>query len=202
MMLAGCADSPSGDSFLTLRGAVDAEVVVEGDDARAVIVWVTAVDGELCLEPIDVPFRPYLLQYEVIIDGPPSLAGQPCVPAPTGLQRARLAWGALVLVDPDRPAPTQIEADPSALLGWFAGEPSTLGEILVARDAVIAAVAERFALIVSAREGDYTDRWCRFGAVLPGLAPYVDRGSDCDGWEPLAEPGVYTELQGIDLSTP
>lgn len=197
-----CAQQLPGEPYLTLRGEIDPDVVVEGDDAEATIVWVTAVDGELCLEPVVIPFEPYLLQYEATVSGPPPLEGQPCIVAPSDLAEVRAAWGVLVLVDPDLREQPRLEADPSALLAWFAGEEPELGHLLVVEGGVLVAVASRFALVVSAEAWSSSERWCRFGAVLEGLAPYVDRGIDCDGWEPVSEPGVHTEVQGVDLQTP
>lgn len=197
-----CAQQLPGEPYLTLRGEIDADVAVQGDDAEATIVWVTAVDGELCLESTIVPFKPYLLQYEATISGPPPLEGQPCVVAPSDLAEVRAAWGVLTLVDPDPREQPQLEADPSALLAWFAGEEPELGPLLVADGGKIAAVARQFILVVSAGPRPLGDRWCRFGEMIEGLVLYVDRGVDCDGWEPVSEPGVRTEIQGVDLQTP
>lgn len=190
---------PDGPPFLLLRGEIEPEIRIDGDDAIAMLAWVTAVDGELCFESVEVPFSPYLLQYEVAIEGPPPLQGDTCVVAPEGLGDVRAAWGALLLTDPEPRRTTVIEADPSALLEWFSGEQAELAPLVLAQDGVIVALASRFSLMVSSGEPPTGDRFCRFDQILEGLAPYIDRGSDCGGWDPIAEPGTLTEVQGVDL---
>jgi hypothetical protein len=199
LALFACAPEPEGQPFLRLRGEVDPEVVIDGEEAVAQVLWVTAVDGELCVEVDPVPFYPYLLQYEAIVEAPPSLDGEPCVPAPPGLEQARTGWGLLVVASPSARGELQITADPSGLLGWFAGSGEPLGPLLVAEEGRVAASASRVVLIVDASEAPLSGEWCRFGALVPGLAPYIDRGLSCDGWEPIAEPGVHSEVQGVDL---
>jgi hypothetical protein len=202
----GCASDPGEASFLRLRGAVAPEVSLQGSDAEAVVVWVTAVDRELCVE-VDVPsFAPTLFAYEVEIDAPPSLEGDPCVPRPTDLVASGpAAWGVLALVDPEPGAAWEVTADPTTLLAWFAGSGSaSIGDVLHARGGRIAAAAPGFALGVADVDGadGFGVPYCRFEGLVEGLTLYEDHGVGCGGWSPVAPAGARTEFQGIDLVPP
>lgn len=203
--LLGCAPAPGDADFLRLRGSVSADVAIDGDDTEAIVAWVTAVDGELCVE-IDLPrFVPSLFAYEVEIDGPPALDGSPCVPWPADLDPpGPAAFGVLALVDPEPRAGWEVSADPTTLLGWFAGSGAPLTEVVRASGGRIAAVASRFALAVDGADppGPFGASYCRFDGLIAGLTLYEDQGTACDGWSPVAPAGERTEYQGIDLVPP
>jgi hypothetical protein len=193
----------SDPGYLRLRGGVASDVALEGDDAGAVVVWVTAVDGETCVEVDELTFVPHLLAYEVEISGPPRLDGEPCVPTPADWgDPLPFAVGALALVDPERGRTVEVTADPLSLLGWFAGEAVSLGELLAVDGGRVAAVALEHALMATTEAPSVGTPYCRFERGIPGLVLYDDRGSGCGGWVPLAEPGERTEFQGVDLSAP
>lgn len=188
---------------MRLRGAVAPQVSIDGDDAGARVVWVTAVAGELCVE-VDAPlFAPGVGAYQADIEGPPSADGDPCVPVPADLGTSEpTAWGVLVLVDPDDGQPIDVTADPTTLLGWFAAPSDPLAAAVRVTDGRLAAAATGFALIVHGADGPpapFGAPWCRFDGGLPGLTLYEDRAEGCGGWVAAAPAGAHTEYQGVDL---
>jgi hypothetical protein len=204
LALVGCAVTPPDDpGYLRLAGSVAPDVTLDGDDAGAVLVWATVASGETCVEVDPLRFVPHLLSYEAEVDGPPALDGDPCVPTPAAFgDPGPFAAGLLVLVDPDQGQPLSVRADPVSLLDWFATGAGSPGALLTAERGRVAAVAGGYTLMV-ARDGlAVGPEYCRLDDVVPGLVLYDDRGVDCGGWAPLAEPGERTEYQGVDLEAP
>ncbi|MEQ1570498.1 MAG: hypothetical protein ABMA64_33005 [Myxococcota bacterium] len=198
--LGGCAVPPSTDAtYLRLRGAVADDVRLTGDDAEVVVAWVTAADGEVCLDVEVLPFVPHLFGYEAEVNGPPDLDGEPCVPGPADAGPGPFAVGLLALLDPDPRSQVTLSADPVGLLEWFGGGGGA--PQLVASGGAVAAVADGFALMVSTGAAP-TGSLCRLDAAVEGLALYDDRGTGCGGWAPLAAAGERTEIQGVDLVRP
>ncbi|MBX2798008.1 MAG: hypothetical protein KTR31_10075 [Myxococcales bacterium] len=191
-----------GPTFLRLRGAVDPELQIEGGDAEAAVVWVTAVQGELCVETSVPPFVPQLLTYELEVLGPPALAADLCVPRPPDFDPSTpVAFGVVLLVDPDPGASWDVGADPGRLLGWFADAQPSLTDTVSVTNGKLVAAAERFALMVDGSTGRaaFSDAYCRFDELVSGLTLYRDRSLDCGGWQPAASAGRRTEFQGVDL---
>lgn len=201
LLLSACVDPLAQPAFLAVGGEVGPDVVLEGDDAVLQLVWLTSVGGETCVEIDSLDIVPSLLTYRVEIAGPPTLDGDICVPLSIG--EGALGVGALVLVDPDPKATAELTADPSSLLGWFAGtEDGSIATVVQVGNGRIAAVATGMALIVTDGALAVDEEYCRFDAAVSGLTLYDDRGTTCGGWVPLAEAGERTEFQGIDLVAP
>lgn len=201
---AACAPPVDTGSFLRLRGAVGPSVEIDGDDAAARVVWVTAVTRDLCVEVDAPPFAPTVGAYQADIEGPPTANGDPCVPVPADLGTSEpTAWGVLVLVDPDDGQSVDVTADPTTLLRWFADPSTPLGAAVRVSGGHLAASAAGFALIVhgadDAPPAPFGAAWCRFDGGLPGLTLYEDRADGCGGWVPAAPAGAHTEYQGVDL---
>lgn len=197
-----CAAAPSTNAgFVRISGDVDPAVVLDGGDEVLDLVWVTSAGGETCVEVAPLVIEPALFAYQVEVDGPPALTGDPCVPSTAG--EGALGLGLLALLDPDPNGRVEVTADPSTLLDWFAGSGAPLADVLVTSGGRLAA-ASSVALIV-ADEGMVPDpALCKFAQIVPGLTLYKDRpGAIClEEWVPLSAPGERTEFQGIDLTPP
>ena len=130
-------------------------------------MWVTSVDGTSCVEVDELAFVEHLGGYEATIEGPPDLDGEPCVPSPPDLGGAEpLAVGLVTLLDANRGQAVEVSADPGVLLGWFAGEPGRVADLVVADGGAVAAAASGYLLAVTPDVPEPEPPYCRFDGLI------------------------------------
>lgn len=225
LTLCGCGAelvdrSYDGPPFLTLTGAVDVEPADAEDAPGAAVAWFWLTGSEATAAAWQVEWEPRVYSYSMTLRSPPGRddfeetgwSGGP-VALPSDVT---LLVGLPLLIagatDDAAEEPLAVDPELGRLIEWLADPSGDARALVQSEDGmqrVIGVTRHHLLVAVGADEGvetlgehpAWSDALPTLAEATPGLTLYAWQERSAV-WAALAEPGVRTEFQGIDITPP